>query len=70
MLAIMTSCGKFVYKGMILPSRGIARGLETLKPEEQESSGQLVVRIRNYFNKWVELSEVDKTFEGMEELMI
>ena len=26
--------------------------------------------IRNYFNKWVELSEVGKTFEGVEELMV
>ena len=40
------------------------------KPEGQESPGQLIVRIRNYFNKWVELSEVGKTFDGVEELMV
>ena len=31
------------------------------KPEGQESPGQLIVRIRNYFDKWVKLSEVGKT---------
>ena len=40
------------------------------KPEGQESLGQLIVRVRNYFNKWVELSEVGKTFKGVEELMV
>ena len=31
--------------------------------------GQLIVRISNYFNKLMELSEVGKTFEDVEELM-
>ena len=36
------------------------------KPEGQESPGQLIIRIRHYFNKWVELSKEAKTFEGVE----
>ena len=28
------------------------------------------MRIRNSFNKWMELSELGKTFEGVEELMV
>ena len=37
---------------------------------DKESPGQLIVRIRNYFNKSVELSEVGKTFEGVIEFMV
>ena len=44
--------------------------LRNAKPEKQESPGQLIVRIRTYFNKWVKLSEVEKTFEGMKEMMV
>ena len=40
------------------------------KPEGQESPSQLIARIRNYFNQWVELSEVGKTFEGVKEFML
>ena len=40
------------------------------KAEGQESPTQLIVRIRNYVNKWVGLSEVGKTFDGVEELMV
>ena len=40
------------------------------KPEGQESPGQLIVRIHNYFNRLVELSKVGKTFEGVKEFMV
>ena len=35
----------------------------------QESPGQFMVRLKNYF-KWVELSKVEKTFDGVVELMV
>ena len=50
--------------------QGYRERFRNAKPEGQESSGQLIVRIRNYFNKLVELSEVGKTFEGVEELLV
>ena len=40
------------------------------KRKRQESPGQLIVIICNYFNKWEELSKVGETFEGVEELMV
>ena len=49
---------------------GYREGFRNAKSEGQELPGQLIVRIRNYFNKWLELSEVGKTFEGAEELMV
>ena len=36
------------------------------KPEGQDLPGQLIVRINNYINKWMKLSEVGKTFEDVE----
>ena len=50
--------------------QGYRERFRNAKPERQESPGQLIVTIRNYFSKWVELSEVGKTFEGVEELMV
>ena len=35
----------------------------------QESPGQFMVRLKNYF-KWVELSKAEKTFDGVVELMV
>ena len=40
------------------------------KPEGQESPSQFIVRIRNYFSKWVDLAGVEKSFEGVSELMV
>ena len=40
------------------------------KPKGQESLGQLIVRILIDFNKWMELFEVGKMFEGVKELMV
>ena len=40
------------------------------KPEGQESPSQFIVRISNYFCKWVELAGVEKTFEGVSELVV
>ena len=52
--------------------QGYRERFSNAKAEGQESPGQLIVRIRNYFNKWVELSEVGflKTFEGVKKLMV
>ena len=49
--------------------KGYRESFRNAKPEGQESPSQLIVRICN-FNKWADLSEVGKTFDGMEELMI
>ena len=40
------------------------------KPEGQESPSQFIVRMSNYFDKWVELAGGDKTFKGVSELMV
>ena len=50
--------------------QGYRERFRNAKLRGQESPGQLIVRIRNYFNKWMEFSEVGKMFEGVEELMV
>ena len=47
--------------------RGRFRGAQ---PEGQESPNQFILRISNYFDKWVELAGGDKTFKGVSELMV
>ena len=50
--------------------QGYRERLREAKPEEQESPSQFIVRISNYFDKWVELAVGDKTFKGVSELMV
>ena len=46
--------------------QGYREKFRSAEREGQELSDQLIVRIRNYFNRWVELAEVSKTFEVVE----
>ena len=50
MIEIMTSCGRIFCRRTILLNKNICRErYRSAKPEGQESPGQLIVRIRNYF---------------------
>jgi len=40
------------------------------KPEKGESPQQLIVRLKDYFLRWVKLSKVDQTFDGIKELLV
>ena len=42
----------------------------TNKPEMNESFSQFVNRITGYFDRWVELSKVEGTFDGLQDLLI
>ena len=50
--------------------QGYRERLGGAKPEGQESPSQFIVRISNYFDKWVEPAGGDKTFKGVSELMV
>ena len=50
--------------------QGYRERFRNAKPDGQESPSKLIVKIRNYFNKWVKFCEVGKMFEGVEELMV
>ena len=40
------------------------------KPEGQESPGQFIVRLKNYLIKWEKLAKVEKSFDGVVQLMV
>ena len=40
------------------------------KSEDQETPSQFLVRISNYFDKWVQLASVYKLYEGVMELIV
>ena len=41
-----------------------------MKPEGQESPVQFIVRLKNYLTKWVKLTKVEESFDGVVELMV
>ena len=49
---------------------GYRRRFRDAKPEEQESPGQFIVRLKNYLIKWVKLAKVEESFDGVVELMV
>ena len=51
-------------------NQGYRERFRAAEPEGQESPSQFIVRIFNYFDKWVELAGGDKTFKGVSELMV
>jgi len=40
------------------------------KPEKGESPQQFIVRLEDYFLRWVELAKVDQTFDGIKKLLV
>ena len=49
---------------------GYRRRFRDAKPEGKESPGLFIVRLKNYVTKWVKLAKVEKSFDGVVELMI
>ena len=46
------------------------RRLRKCRPEPEETIDQFIFRIRLYVEKWVELVNVDATFDGLKKLII
>ena len=53
-----------------LTTEGYHEKFRKCKPETEECVDQFIFRIKTYLEKWVELSEVEATFEGVKKLMI
>ena len=58
-----------LYKRYDLTEDGFRRKLRNAKPENCESPEQFIVRLSNYLQKWIELSETEKTYEGIVNLV-
>jgi len=53
-----------------LTEDGFKRKFRSAKPEVGESPAQFLTRLASYLERWVELSKVEKSFEGLASLMI
>ena len=53
-----------------LTEEGYKQKFYESKPEKGESPQQFIVRLEDYFLRWVELSKVDQTFDGIKELLV
>ena len=53
-----------------LTEEGYRTRFINFKPEEGESCDQCLVRLKNYFHKWVELSNTQKDFESVCDLIV
>ena len=49
---------------------GFREKLRTAKPERGESFGQFMTRFEGYFNRWIELGHVDKTYQGLKDALL
>lgn len=61
-------CGKVkdtLLKRFRLTAEGFREKFRTSKPEDSETGQQFVARLINYFDRWVDLSETEKTYEGV-----
>jgi hypothetical protein len=53
-----------------LTEEGFRRKFRDAHPEDNESAYQFIARIKRYFQRWVELTEIEKSYDGLQELLI
>ena len=53
-----------------LTAEGYRKKLRESRPEEDETPGQFVVRLKAYLKRWIEMGETDDTRDGLKELII
>ena len=56
-----------LLRRFLLTEEGFREKLRTAKPERGESFGQFMTRLEGYFNRWIELGHVDKTYQGLKD---
>ena len=59
-----------LLKGFELTEEGFRRRFRQTRIQPGETFPQFGVRVEHYFNRWIELSGVDKTFEGLKDLLM
>ena len=53
-----------------LTEEGYKQKFYDSKPEKGESPQQFIVRLEDYFLRWIELAKVDQTFDDVKELLV
>ena len=59
-----------LLRRFVLTEEGFREKLRTAKPERGESFGQFMTRLEGYFNRWIELGHVDKTYQGLKDALL
>ena len=59
-----------LLKSYQLTEEGFRIKLRTSKQESCETASQFMVRLESYLTRWMDLSKVDKTFEGLKDLIL
>ncbi|XP_065282035.1 uncharacterized protein [Dermacentor albipictus] len=53
-----------------LTEEGFRKKLRTEAPQDNEAPSQFFVRLENYWERWVHLSEAPKSYEGIKDLLL
>ena len=59
-----------LLKRYTLSADGFQKCFRNAKPEAGESPSQFLTRIDNYLERWIELAEVTKSYEGLKTLIV
>ena len=59
-----------LLRRFLLTEEGFREKLRTTKPERGESFGEFMTRLEGYFNRWIELGHVDKTYQGLKDALL
>ena len=59
-----------ILKRYNLTEEGYREKFRRCKPENDESPDQFIFRLKKYLEKWIELSRIENTFEGLRDLII
>ena len=59
-----------LLKRYALTEEGYKQKFYGCKPEPGETPPKFIVRLRNYFLRWVELADIKQTFDGLQTLLV
>lgn len=59
-----------LYKRFEMTEDGFRKKFRTSKPDGSETFSQFSSRIDNYLGRWIELSKIEKTFDGLKDLFL
>jgi len=53
-----------------LTAEGFRKQFYSARKEKEETASQFVCRITGYLDRWIQLAEIDKSFDGLKELIV
>ena len=69
-ILVITSLKEALLRRFMVTEEGFREKLRRAKPERGESFGQFMTRLEGYFNRWIELGHVDKTYQGLKDALL